>query len=61
MRSINNASVEDQTEKYCWECHRQTPHGRVNSLSSTPYARVPALEPVVPEWLDKFISAEKQK
>lgn len=61
MRSINNASVEDQTQKYCWECHRQTPHGRVNSLSSTPYARVPALEPVVPEWLDKFIAEEKQK
>lgn len=21
---------------YCWHCHRDTPHGRVNSLSSTP-------------------------
>lgn len=54
LRSINNASVEDQTQKYCWDCHRNTPHGRVNSLSSTPYARVPTLAPVVPEWLEKF-------
>jgi len=25
----------------CTECHREVPHGRVNSLSSVPYARVP--------------------
>lgn len=53
LRSINNKSVEDQTERYCWSCHRETPHGRVNSLSSTPYARTPQLKPVVPEWLEK--------
>lgn len=35
----------------CVECHRYTPHGRVNSLSSVPYARVPVLESPVPEWL----------
>ena len=59
LRSISNATVEDQTQKYCWECHRQTPHGRVNSLSSTPYARVPVLEPVVPGWLEKFMAEDK--
>ena len=59
LRSINNVGVQDQTQKFCWDCHRQTPHGQVNSLSSTPYARVPALKPVVPEWLEKFISSEK--
>lgn len=56
LRSINNATVEDQTQKYCWDCHRQTPHGRVNSLSSTPYARVPSLEHSVPEWIVDFVS-----
>ncbi len=55
LRAINNKNVEDQTEKFCWDCHRETPHGRVNSLSSTPYANVPALEPVVPNWLNKAI------
>ncbi|MBK7259849.1 MAG: cytochrome c nitrite reductase small subunit [Ignavibacteriae bacterium] len=35
----------------CWSCHRETPHGTVNSLASAPYARVPRLSPVVPPWL----------
>jgi len=37
--------------RLCWDCHRETPHGRVNSLSSVPYARVPIPTPVTPEWL----------
>jgi cytochrome c nitrite reductase small subunit len=36
----------------CWDCHRETPHGRVHSLSSVPYARVPVPGSPVPEWLD---------
>jgi cytochrome c nitrite reductase small subunit len=35
----------------CWDCHRETPHGIVNSLASTPYARVPRLTPVLPDWM----------
>lgn len=27
----------------CWECHRETPHGLAQSLSSSPAARRPAL------------------
>ncbi|MCE1187846.1 MAG: cytochrome c nitrite reductase small subunit [Ignavibacteria bacterium] len=41
--------------KLCWDCHRETPHGRVNSLSSFPFARVPGVTPVVPEWMNKFV------
>lgn len=37
----------------CVECHRVTPHGVVNSLSSVPYARVPVLPSPVPEWMKK--------
>ncbi|MBL7959843.1 cytochrome c nitrite reductase small subunit [bacterium] len=40
----------------CWQCHRETPHGRVNSLASVPYARVPRLSPVVPKWMDQFLT-----
>ncbi|MCX7797228.1 MAG: cytochrome c nitrite reductase small subunit [Melioribacter sp.] len=61
LRAINNKSVAEQTEKYCWDCHRETPHGRVHSLSSTPYARVPQIEPVMPEWLSKFLIRERTK
>lgn len=45
--------------RLCWQCHRETPHGRVNSLASAPYARVPRLSPVVPQWMEKFLSQKK--
>ena len=41
-------------DRLCWECHREVPHGRVKSLSSTPYARVPLPGSVVPDWLKKL-------
>ncbi len=44
-----------RTDRECWECHREVPHGRVNSLSSVPNARVPVPESPVPEWLRKSI------
>lgn len=47
-----------RTERQCWECHRETPHGRVNSLSSVPDARVPVPESPVPDWLKKNKSDE---
>lgn len=40
----------------CWDCHRETPHGRVNSLASTPYARVPRLTPALPEWISSYMN-----
>jgi cytochrome c nitrite reductase small subunit len=45
----------NRTERKCWECHRETPHGRVNSLSSVPYARVPVPGSPVPKWLKNLM------
>ncbi|MBD3422463.1 MAG: cytochrome c nitrite reductase small subunit [Chitinivibrionales bacterium] len=45
-------------ERKCWDCHRATPHGRVNSLSSVPWARVPLPESPVPEWLQQVMDKE---
>ena len=45
----------------CWECHREVPHGRVNSLASTPYARVPRLTPVTPDWIRNYIQESENK
>ena len=45
-------------ERPCWECHREVPHGRVNSLSSVPYARVPVQGSPIPGWMKK---TKKQK
>ena len=44
-----------RTERSCVECHRETPHGRVNSLASVPNARIPEQKEVVPEWLKKMM------
>jgi cytochrome c nitrite reductase small subunit len=41
-------------DRKCWECHRETPHGRVNSLSSVPNARVPLPESPVPDWIKQL-------
>ena len=49
-------NLHSKTERECWECHREVPHGRVNSLSSTPYARIPSKDSTVPEWLQKSIN-----
>lgn len=50
-----------RTERECWECHRETPHGRVSSLSAAPHARIPELEDPVPAWLENLISGKKQQ
>ena len=43
--------------KACWDCHRNVPHGGMNSLSSTPDAHgVTPLPPSpVPEWLQSLL------
>jgi cytochrome c nitrite reductase small subunit len=43
-----------RTDRKCTECHREVPHGRVNSLSSTPNARVPLPASPVPQWLNEL-------
>lgn len=43
-----------RTDRKCWECHREVPHGRVNSLSSVPNARVPLPESPVPDWIKEY-------
>jgi cytochrome c nitrite reductase small subunit len=38
----------------CWDCHREVPHGRVNSLASAPHAKVPTPDPLrMPQWLQE--------
>lgn len=54
---INNLSplMAHRTDRHCLDCHRETPHGRVNSLASVPHARIPKLESVVPAWLNELM------
>lgn len=50
LRAVSGKAIEKE-DTYCWNCHRETPHGKVHSLTSTPYARTPKLSPVIPEWM----------
>ncbi len=41
----------------CWDCHRNVPHGGMNTLTSTPYAesQVPIPPSPVPQWLQRLV------
>jgi cytochrome c nitrite reductase small subunit len=51
LLAYNNETHLFRMERKCWECHRESPHGRANSLSSVPWARVPLPGSVVPDWM----------
>jgi cytochrome c nitrite reductase small subunit len=38
--------------RQCWECHREVPHGRLNSLSAAPNALIPETKNPIPEWIN---------
>lgn len=44
--------------KRCWDCHRETPHGTVKSLSAAPHALVERLPSVLPRWLENLIKVQ---
>lgn len=44
-------AVKHGNGRFCWDCHREVPHGSVRSLSATPKAYVPLLDSPIPEWL----------
>ncbi len=48
--------VKEMNGNACWDCHREVPHTRSRSLSSTPNARVPLPESNVPEWLNNLVN-----
>lgn len=55
LRAISAQKIQENGDGYCWDCHRETPHGRVNSLTSAPYASVPVMTSPVPEWINKLL------
>jgi cytochrome c nitrite reductase small subunit len=55
IRQVSLDGSRHGKDHLCWDCHRETPHGRVNSLASAPYARVPRKSPVIPAWISRFL------
>lgn len=56
---------EKRTDRLCWECHREVPHGRVKSLSATGLQLEPIrahAEPgtsIVPGWLQETMDQKQ--
>ena len=54
-QQVNNRAFHSEREtRLCWECHRDIPHGTVNSLSIVPNAIVPLPESPVPKWIKEI-------
>ncbi len=51
----DGGTEDEENKQICWDCHKETPHGKVNSLASAPNAQVPKLSPIIPEWMRKII------
>ncbi|WP_435139579.1 cytochrome c nitrite reductase small subunit [Formosa sp. A9] len=59
LTSWVEAHQSNRTDRQCWDCHREVPHGSVHGLSSTKYTIAPIpTDPekdVIPEWLKEEI------
>ncbi len=51
---VTGRSASEGEGKLCWDCHRETPHGSVRSLSGAPHALIEQLPSVLPEWLNRL-------
>jgi cytochrome c nitrite reductase small subunit len=60
LLAYNSQTHTFRMERRCQECHRETPHGRVSSLSSVPWARVPLPGSLTPAWIDKLMNTNKK-
>jgi len=56
LSAMTYSDAQHGKGRLCWDCHREVPHGTVNSLSSVPYAPVPVPQSPVPSWLKKIIN-----
>lgn len=56
---INYTQVKEGEGKACWDCHREIPHTRERSLSSSPNAIAPLPQSPVPKWLKNIMTNKK--
>lgn len=66
LNSVENHH-EKRTERLCWDCHKEVPHGRIRSLSSVGYQIEPIKayskdeQQIVPNWLQKDLKQVSKK
>lgn len=52
LRAIGAKGIHEESDGVCWDCHRETPHGRVHSLSSAKNMIRPSIETTIPDWIE---------
>jgi cytochrome c nitrite reductase small subunit len=60
LTEVTAANAREGKGHRCWDCHRSTPHGEVNSLASYPFALVPGQNTVIPAWLEKQLGTKEK-
>jgi cytochrome c nitrite reductase small subunit len=55
--------MEARTERKCWSCHQEVPHGSIHSLSSVKYyGKIEAEhQETVPNWLKNYLKKSDNK
>jgi cytochrome c nitrite reductase small subunit len=55
MVNVDKAFNHQRTDRQCWDCHRETPHGTVTSLAAVPNSLLPGTESHVSERIIKLL------
>ncbi|RXP49324.1 cytochrome c nitrite reductase small subunit [Lutibacter sp. HS1-25] len=55
--------LENRTERKCWTCHQEVPHGKIHSLSSVKYyGKIEAEhQETIPNWIKKYLKNSDNK
>jgi cytochrome c nitrite reductase small subunit len=61
LAGLNPEAIGHGAGKFCWECHREVPHGRVSSLSASNSVMNPKLGSPVPVWLQELMNVTVKK
>jgi cytochrome c nitrite reductase small subunit len=56
---VDYNSVKNGDKKACWDCHRDTPHTMISSVSSIVYGDLPLPDSPVPQWLGSMLGSSK--
>jgi len=56
--TVTGSMAQANQGKLCWDCHQETPHGKVKSLSAAPHALVPRLQSPIPQWMQTFLASK---
>jgi cytochrome c nitrite reductase small subunit len=65
MAGMVDSHHANRTERTCWECHREVPHGRVKSLSAVGHQiehieiHAPNQNSIIPSWLKEALEDQK--